>query len=246
MNLLEQLYKIHSPSGAEASMKAFLMEWIRSTIPDVMCCVDSVGNLYVCKGDSMSYPCIVAHMDQVQTTHSHDFRVIEEEDMIYGFSPERDCREGLGADDKNGIWIALKCLLKYNSVKCAFFVEEEWGRIGSSRANMDFFSDCRFVLQCDRKGGNGLINVIYNEELCPATFLEEIGYQGFGYHLEYGGRTDVYSLKLNGLTAPAINISCGYYLPHTDEEYTIISELMQCLAFVEHIVETCNCRMTLP
>jgi hypothetical protein len=35
--------------------------------------------------------------------------------------------EGLGADDKNGIWIALQCLKKYDTVKVAFFVSEEVG-----------------------------------------------------------------------------------------------------------------------
>ena len=37
-----------------------------------------------------------------------------------------------------------------------------------------------------------------------------------------------------------LNISCGYYQPHTDQEFTIKSELQNCLAFVCHIIEKCQ------
>jgi putative aminopeptidase FrvX len=146
----------------------------------------------------------------------------------------------LGADDKNGIWIALRCLQKYDSLKCAFFVQEEVGCRGSSRADMSFFNDARFVLQCDRKGGNDLIwNIGGYTELCSNEFLSAIGYQEFSYKLELGMMTDVESLKDNGLKVSCLNLSCGYYRPHTDEEYTKKSELLNCLKLVEHIIETC-------
>lgn len=79
-----------------------------------------MGNLYMTRGISETYPCIVAHLDQVQREHSKDFKAIETEDIIFGYSPKNRKREGLGADDKNGIWIALKCLEKYECIKVAF------------------------------------------------------------------------------------------------------------------------------
>ena len=42
---------------------------------------------------------------------------------------------GSRADDKNGIWICLKCLEDCKMVKCAFFVQEEVECIGSSHAD---------------------------------------------------------------------------------------------------------------
>ena len=66
------------------------------------------------------------------------------------------------------------------------------------------------------------------------------GYQQFGYKLECGLMTDVEALKDNGLPVSALNMSCAYYRPHSDEEFTVKSELLNCLAFVEHIIESCT------
>ena len=35
-----------------------------------------------------------------------------------------------------------------------------------------------------------------------------------------------------------LNLSCGYYNAHTDSEYTVLSELENCLNFVMEICET--------
>ena len=241
MELLKQLYAIHSPSGNEKKMRKFLKDWIKNNVPGATFTVDAMGNLYVCKGESETYPCIVSHIDQVQKTHSKDFQAVETKDIIFGFSIGNVQMEGLGADDKNGIWVALKCLQKYDVLKCAFFVQEEVGCRGSNKADMSFFNDCRFVLQCDRKGGKDLIwNIGGYTELCSKEFLTATGFQQFGYKLEHGLMTDVEALKNNGLEVSACNISCGYYRPHSDEEYTIKGELLNCLALVEHIIETCT------
>ena len=240
MELLKQLYKIHSPSGSEKKLRKFLKDWIRRNVPDAHYQVDNIGNLYVVKGESDTYPCIVAHMDQVQKEHSHDFQVVETKDILFGFSLKNVELQGLGADDKNGIWIALKCLKKYDTMKCAFFVGEEIGCIGSSKCDMSFFADCRYVLQCDRRGGNDIIpNVGGWTELCSKEFLAAIGYEAFGFKTTTGMMTDVEALKNRGLAVSALNISVGYYRPHNSDEYTVKSELRNTLAFVEHIIETC-------
>ena len=52
--------------------------------------------------------------------------------------------------------------------------------------------------------------------------------------------TDVEQLKENGLNVSCINISCGYYEPHTDNEFTDKNDLMKCLVFIEHIITSCT------
>lgn len=241
MELLKQLYKIHSPSGSEKKLRKFIKDWIRRNVHDAHYEVDNIGNLYVKRGEAETYPCLVAHMDQVQKTHSRDFQVVEAGDVLFGFSLANIQMEGLGADDKNGIWIALKCLQRYGSIKCCFFVQEEVGCIGSSKCDMDFFSDCRFVLQCDRRGGSDLIpNIGGWTELASKEFLDAINFEAFGYKTTTGMMTDVEALKNRGLEVSALNMSCGYYRPHTDEEYTKKSELYGCLGLVQHIIETCQ------
>lgn len=56
--------------------------------------------------------------------------------------------------------------------------------------------------------------------------------------------TDIQVLKENGLAVSCINLSCGYYEPHTDHEFTVKKDLLNCLRLVEHIIE--NCTSTYP
>ena len=240
MELLKQLYKIHSPSGNERTMKNFIRRCVRKHIPGAKTRTDKMGNLYIIKGIAQTYPCIVAHLDQVQRNHSKDFIPIETKELIFGYSPRNRRQEGLGADDKNGIWIALRCLEKYGTLKVAFFVEEETGCRGSSQADMDFFKDCRFVIQPDRRGYKDLITHIGWTELCSDEFLKAIGYKQFGYQKTEGAMTDILALKENGLEVSCINLSCGYYEPHTDNEFTVKADLLNCLYLIEHIIETCT------
>ncbi len=130
--------------------------------------------------------------------------------------------------------------MKYDNLKVAFFVGEEVGCVGSSKANMDFFKDVRFVIQCDRRSSNDLIASICSTEIASKEFIEATGYEDFGYHLEEGMMTDVLTLKENGLGVSAINVSCGYYDPHSDHEFTVKRDLLNCLSFVEHIIENCT------
>ena len=238
--LLKQLFCIHSRSGKEGKLRKFIWNWIRQNVPDAKIECDKPGNLYVTKGKSEMYPCIVAHMDQVQERHSKDFTAYEVEDIIIGFSPKRREQQGLGADDKCGLWIALKCLQKYDCLKLAFFVEEEIGCRGSEQADMEFFKDCRFVIEPDRRGSDDLITEISWIPLCSKDFLKDIGYKKYGYKETEGMMTDVETLKERGLDISCINLSCGYYKPHTDQEFVYTPALSNALSFVEHIIETCT------
>ena len=239
MKLLKKLYKVYSPSGKERAMIKFIWNYTKR-ITGTKVETDAVGNLYITKGEAESYPCIVAHLDQVQRLHSKDFTIVETGEIIFGYSSQNKRQEGLGADDKNGIWIALKCLEKYDTLKLAFFVGEEVGCVGSGKAVMDFFNDCRFVIQPDRRGYQDIINEIAWTSLCSPGFLKAAGYKKFGYKETRGMMTDVQELKERGLQVSCINLSCGYYEPHTDHEFTVKKDLMNCLSLVEHIIENCT------
>ena len=241
MQLLKRLYNIYSPSGKEEKMVKFLCSYIRQLPGNISMSKDKFGNLYVVKGESESYPCLVSHIDQVShCNHSKDFKAIETRDIIFGYSPKNRRFENMGADDKNGVFICLECLKKHDAIKVVFFREEEVGCRGSSEAMMSFFDDIRFVIQPDRKGNSDLITNISYSELCSEKFLEEVEPEKWGYREENGLMTDVLTLKENGLGVSCINVSCGYYNPHTDEEVTVKKDLMKSLSFIEHIIEDCT------
>lgn len=147
-------------------------------------------------------------------------------------------QEGLGADDKNGVYVCLRMLAELPAVKCAFFVGEEVGCVGSEAADMEFFEDCRFVIQCDRRGGRDFITMAGCTELCDENFIVDCGMENYGYKPTHGAMTDVMTLKDNGLGVSCVNLSCGYYNPHSDAEVTNIEELDNCVDFVRHICLT--------
>lgn len=235
MDLLKQLYKVHSPSHHEEPMQKFILAWLKKNQPTVKVSLDKAGNIYVTKGDAETFPCVVAHMDEVHDKRPAHFKVVVYKDnYILGGDSEllRPC--GIGADDKNGIWVALKLLSKFESMKAAFFVGEEVGCTGSNRCDMKFFDDCRFVLQADRKGGSDFIEKANGVELCGQAFKSALKLSQFGYKATDGLLTDVMTLKNRGLKVACANVSCGYYNPHTVDEYTSFYELENCLAFFEH------------
>ncbi len=237
--LLKKLYAIHSPSGKEDKMIKFLISYIKSLL-GVKLGKDDYGNLYAIKGKSNTYPCLVCHIDQVQRIHSKDFKAIETRDIIFGYSPSNYQFEGVGADDKNGILLALEALKKYDSLKAVFFKEEETGCRGSSACELSFFEDCRFVIQCDRRGNSDLITSIGCTDLCSEQFIIGLNAERFGYIETTGLMTDVEVLKERGLSVSAVNISCGYYNPHTDDEITVKRDLEKCWKLVQHIIEDCT------
>ncbi len=237
MKLLENLYKVSSPSGQERTMRKFIMDYCKKQQLDVTITKDKTGNIYITKGEDKTYPCIVAHLDEVHKQNRNKEIVIHE-NIILGIDRKAMKPTGIGADDKNGLWVALNLLSTEKVLKCAFFVGEEVGCIGSARADMNFFSDVRFVLQCDRRNGNDFISTASNVELCTKAFYERCEASKYGYKMTSGLQTDVVSLKEKGLKVCAVNLSCGYYNPHQENEMTRIDELQNCLALCEHIIQT--------
>lgn len=231
MELLKQLYMVSSPSRDEKDMFVFITKWMEQH--EIKCQVHDWG-ITATKGFSETYPCVVAHMDEVHKRHAGK-RIFETENgILFGYDIFKGEQCGIGADDKNGIWVALKLLERLEAIKVAFFIGEEIGCVGSRQCDIKFFDDCRFVIQCDRRNGGDFITDA-GVELCSKEFIRDCNIEKFGYHEEHGLMTDVLELKERGLNVSAVNMSCGYYHPHTAEELTVFNQLENCLEFVEWI-----------
>lgn len=237
VDLLKELYTIFSPSGDTKKMRSFLKRAIKARGGDVV--QDKKGNLLVTKGKADTYPCLSAHIDQVRNhTHPKDFQVLQVDNILMGWSTKLKQQCGLGADDKNGVFICLNALEKYDNIKIAFFVDEEIGCCGSSAVDMSFFDDCRFVIEPDRRDGYDFISCMSGVEVCSDDFIKASGFENFGYKFDEGSVTDVLTLLERGLKISCLNLSCGYYHPHTDQEVTDIDELENCQNLVFHMIET--------
>ena len=239
MDLLKHLYSIHSPSGMEWPIIIYVREYIETHIPEANLKVDGFGNLYITKGQtSDGYPTLVCHLDQVQKLHSDDFISIEAGGIIFGYSESKHRREGLGADDKNGIWVCLKCLEQCPYLKVFMAVMEEKGMFGSKAADMSFFSDSLYVIEPDSPEGCNLKHELREIPCSCPEFIKAIQPETHGFKIIDGKGTDILALKMNGLGVSAINIGAGYYRPHKDDEYTVVSDLQQCLNYILLIINT--------
>ena len=178
-SLLTALYAIHSPTGNEWGMICFVRQWVKEHVPEATVEMDRLGNLYITKGGAgEGYPTLACHLDQVQTLHSDDFEVREEDGTLFGWSERNQRREGLGADDKNGIWVGLQCLEACPRLKVFMAVGEEKGCIGSNRADMAFFADSLYVIEPDRRGGEEPSVVLRGIPCASEDFVDFATYTG--------------------------------------------------------------------
>ena len=240
MKLLMQLFQINSKSGHEEEIKQLVLQQLADLSPQID--LDSFGNVLITKGKAEKYPCVAAHLDEV---HQPCLRNLQETDGMIFATDEKGERVGIGADDKNGVWVALKLLREVDVLKVAFFVQEEKngelsGCQGSNACDLSWFDDVRYILQCDRKGNSDIVTYSKKSDirLCDDNFIPAEIRDPYGYVPVIGGKTDVVALKLRGLSIPCCNISCGYYNAHKPEEYTMLDDLLKCYEFVHHIIST--------
>jgi len=236
--LLINTLGIQSYSYETKRMEAYILEQVKDMGVEV---VYHNGNIYITKGDARTYPCIVSHTDSVhKIIDDRAFTIIADDEFAIGFDRLKMTPTGCGGDDKVGIAICLQALQDFDCIKVAFFRDEEVGCVGSYEANLDFFSDCRFVLQCDRRGNGDFVDEIYGTPLQSKAFKKDVKniLKRYGYKTTSGALTDVYALKQLGLNISVANMSCGYYNPHQDDEVVCFDDVFNCYKLVHDIMRT--------
>ena len=227
LDILKKLYKIHSPSAKEDRLADYVAELLTECgLPFNR---GPQGEIYsITKG----LPLIAAHMDQVQTipcTHT-----VQNKNFIYGMGGHRQA--GLGADDKNGVWVALNLIKEFGTgINFLFSTMEEVGGMTNSflkDIGETITNSIPYCVVFDRKGSSDIIGVL--NEYCEQDFQDAVAEHGarFGYKSTMGIWSDCDHIS-NYI--PCVNLSCGYYAPHTDYEYTNVNELINALDFGVHL-----------
>lgn len=176
--------------------------------------VDDYDNITVKNTSEKNVPGFCCHLD---TVHKEGPLPICVNNVLFD-----TLGNGVGGDDKCGIVACLELLEKV-PCKCVFFTEEETGATGSRHYDIKNLSDCKYLIEIDRKGTSDLIFESGQDTLCSQEFQEEIEKHFKGYKKQHGIFTDVNVLgdaKIN-----MMNISCGYFLPHTNNEYVLLDAL---------------------
>lgn len=227
--LFKSILEVQSYSGKVERMTK-LISGIAKSLGAVVT-IDK-GNVYVTKGKPLAegYPCIVAHTDTVhEIVPDGQFKVSYDytNRIVYGYNPVLKNFTGIGGDDKVGIYIALAAVQEFGSIKACFFRDEEIGCVGSGLANISFFSDCMYILQCDRRGNADFVTSISGTEISSSDFQNAVSgiIAQHGYKFAKGMTTDVGKLTQLDVGISCANMSCGYYNPHQPEEIIDVDDV---------------------
>lgn len=194
-------------------LKKYLEKELRKYYKNV---IAQDGFLYVKGKDKV---CLTAHMDTVHRELVDDYYVYKSEGRTIVSSPQ-----GIGGDDRCGIYMILRILEKTKYRPTIIFCEdEEIGGVGSNKfCNTKFINELKkmyCLIELDRKGSEDL--VYYSDENEDFhDYLENLT----EYKENYGSFSDISNLS-PACGISSVNISCGYYNAHTTDEYVIMEEM---------------------
>lgn len=134
------------------------------------------------------------------------------------------CDEGIGGDDRCGVYMIFEVLKRFNC-SVLFCEDEEIGMVGATKFTQTDLakklaedSAFNYIIEFDRKGSNDA--VFYD---CDNDEFEKFITKEF-YKSSWGSFSDI-SVLAPFLKCAAVNLSCGYYNAHTKKEYVIIPEM---------------------
>lgn len=127
---------------------------------------------------------------------------------------------GIGGDDRCGVYMVLEVIRKYNC-SVLFCEDEESGMVGAKKfTKTDLAKEIMFnyIIEFDRRGKKDA--VFYD---CDNEDFEKFITKEF-YKTAYGSYSDI-SVLAPYIGCAAVNLSCGYYNAHSTNEYVIIPEM---------------------
>jgi len=203
---IEQIFQ-HTAEGLKDALCSELVEIGYNTES-----IHSRAKFLYAEGDTPYM--LVAHLD---TVHKSVPSII-----CYSKSGHMMSPQGIGGDDRCGVYIILSLLQKLPFKPYVLFtMEEEIGGWGASSFNSYIHGNppsLKYIVEFDRKGKNDC--VFYNCDNAEFTaFVEQ-----FGFKTAWGTFTDI-SLIAPKLGVAAVNLSCGYYNPHLTHEYVSLRDV---------------------
>jgi putative aminopeptidase FrvX len=119
-------YRSHSRSQTQIEFRDYLIDYFDGLNQNLLTEIDQYGNLYVTKGKSDLYPCMVAHLD-INQDKVNNFEIVTVGDWMFGFNTDEAVQCGLGFDDKAGVAAAIEVFNRVDVIKLFFPLDEECG-----------------------------------------------------------------------------------------------------------------------
>lgn len=169
---------------------------------------------------------LVAHMDTVFKTPVSDLYYDQKKGVMW--SPE-----GLGADDRAGIFAIIKILQDGLRPSVILTTGEEQGGIGAC-AIVEKYPECpipglKYMIQLDRRGTN---DCVFYDCYCP-EFVDYV--ESFGFCERWGSFTDISFLMPEWQTV-GVNLSVGYEDEHSYQEILCINPLLDTIKKVKKML----------
>lgn len=153
----------------------------------------------------------------------------------------------LGGDDKCGGAIALTLAATTTMpLKIVASVQEEIGCVGINQVDPHFFEDVAYALVLDRRGANHLIVSIAGQVLCRGAFaaamMRAAAATGLLVYAAEGALSDARTLAQH--IPNVVNLSVGYYYPHTFQERVSLTDLWQSYQWVSEALQSITPRQS--
>lgn len=198
---------------SQSQVKTYLTKYLKSKYNEV---TSSDGFIYA----NGTFPVLlVAHMD---TVHKESVKQI-----VYSDGGDKiSSPQGIGGDDRCGIHMIMQIIKDYNC-SVLFTEDEEIGGIGASkfvkalRKKEIEIAKVNYMIELDRKGEKD--SIFYE---CDNPEFEQFIMQDDDWQIAYGSYTDIVELEPE-IEVAGVNFSCGYYKPHTTDEYVVMSEMKE-------------------
>lgn len=205
----------------QEEVKAYMKNYLSSKRYPV---IDEDGFLYA---EGTVPVLLVAHMDTV-----HQKQCTE----IVNDNGKLSSPDGIGGDDRCGIFIIMN-LIKYHRCSVLLCEDEEKGTVGARKfTKTDYINtlDVNFMIEFDRKGSTDA--VFYS---CDNKKFEKFVTETTGFKFAYGSFSDI-SVLMPAAKLAAVNLSSGYYNPHTTSEYVVYSEMQDTIEAAKNLISA-NC-----
>lgn len=168
---------------------------------------------------------LVAHMDTVYPTPVKNLYYDQQKDVLW--SPE-----GLGADDRAGIFAIMKILQKGLRPSVIFTTNEELGGIGATiLGNQECpIPNLKYLIELDRAGKEDCVFYCCDND----NFVKYI--EAFGFKKSIGSYSDIRFL-MPAWDVCGVNLSIGYEDEHSVKERLYIEPLFQTIEKVINMLK---------
>ena len=193
-----------------------------------------IGDGYIyCRGDIPVL--LTAHMDTVHKKLVTDFYEDIQTDKNGKVTHTISSPQGIGGDDRCGIYAILKVIESGYLPYVLFCEEEEVGGIGSGKfcktKYITELSNLKFLIELDRANSNDLV-FYQNANQDWIDWVED----ETNWKKSWGTFSDISHLS-PACEISSVNLSCGYYKAHTVYEYVIIEELLETIEMTKHLLD---------